>query len=144
MTSEGRQFAHNPAPLLRQMRAVAPKVKAQRNIAPEVPIPVPIRGFSQDSLSPEETEILIAAAEKGEISLLSSDETGAWVRAGRRDFANHSDPAVAAMYVQALKSLCRRELVTHAGGIAYDLTGSGFQLARQLKQRAGEQGPGAI
>lgn len=117
------------------------KVKAQRDIAPEVPIPipVPIRRSSQDSLSPEEIEILIAAAEEGEISLLSSDETGAWVRAGRRDFADQSDRAIAAMYVQALKSLCRRELVAHAGGIAYDLTGSGFQLARELKQRVGEE-----
>ena len=117
------------------------KVKAQRDIIPEVPIPipVPIRGFSQDSLSREETEILIAAAEGGEISLLSSGETGAWVCAGKRDFADQSDLAVAAMYVQALKSLCRRELVTHAGGIAYDLTGSGFQLARELKQRSGEE-----
>lgn len=68
--------------------------------------------------------------------LLSSDETGAWVRAGRREFADQSDRAVAAIYVQALKSLCDRNLVRHAGGIAYDLTGSGFQLARELKKCA--------
>jgi class 3 adenylate cyclase len=121
-------------------QVIPAKVKAQRDIVPEVliPIPVPIQGFSQDSLSREETEILIAAAADGEISLLSSDETGAWVCAGKRDFVDHSDRAVAAIYAQALKSLCRRDLVTHAGGIAYDLTGTGFQLARELKQRSGE------
>jgi hypothetical protein len=112
------------------------KVKAQKEPMPVAPIPIPvaIRDSSQASLSAEEIEILISAAEDGEISLLSSDETGEWVCAGNRDFTDLSDRAIAAMYVEALKSLCRRELVTHAGGIAYDLTGSGFKQARALKQ----------
>jgi class 3 adenylate cyclase len=88
----------------------------------------------KSSLSPEEVEILIAAADRGEISILSTDETGAWVRAGRRDFIDHSDRAVAAMYLDALRSLLRRGLVTHAGGISYDLTGSGFRQARELER----------
>jgi class 3 adenylate cyclase len=115
-------------------KALPTKVKAQTDPVSPVPIPVPIRDSSRDSFSSEETEILIAAADKGEISLLSSDETGAWVSAGNRHFIDQADRAVTAMYVQALKSLCRRDLVTHAGGIAYDLTGTGFQLARELKQ----------
>lgn len=112
------------------------KVKAQTEAVPMAPLPIPgaIRDSTQVSLSAEEIEILISAAEDGEISLLSSDETGAWVCSGNRDFMDPSDRAVAAMYVEALKSLCRRELVTHAGGIAYDLTGSGFKQARALKK----------
>lgn len=106
------------------------KVEAQRSADSGVPIP----RTSQDSLSPEEIEVLIAAADKGEISVLSTDETGAWVRAGRRNFADKSDRAVAAVYLEALRSLRRRGLVTHAGGIAYDLTGRGFQQAREFKR----------
>jgi hypothetical protein len=110
--------------------AIPAKVEAQKGANRGVPIP----HSSQDSLSPEEIEILIAAADKGEISVLSTDETGAWVRAGRRDFADQSDRAVSAIYLEALRSLRRRGLVTHVGGIAYDLTGSGFQQARELKR----------
>jgi hypothetical protein len=98
---------------------------------------------SQDrhSLSPEEMEILIAAeANNGEISVLSTDETAAWVRAGRHDFIDLSDRAVAATYRDGLRSLIRRGLVEHSGGSAYDLTGSGFAKARELKRLRDDMG----
>ena len=89
----------------------------------------------QADWSEEELILLSECAQDGEIAVLSSDETGKWIRAGRRDFDDQSDPAVAALYVDALNSLCKRDLAAHEGGILYKLTGKGFKIARALKKQ---------
>lgn len=82
------------------------------------------------SLSPEEMDILRAAADKGEIYLSWADQTNDWVSVGPQNFRDENDPAVAAMYVEALASLQRRRLVKHDEDELYVLTGTGFKVAR--------------
>ena len=84
-------------------------------------------------LSPEEKEILKACAEDGEIQVLRSDIHGDWVRAGKSDFFDQKDPAHAAKFMEAFQTLLRRGLATHQGGILYQLTGTGFTLARKIR-----------
>jgi hypothetical protein len=90
------------------------------------------------NLSPEEMEILCAAADEGEIYLHSSGECADWVAVGPRDFADQTDPAYAAGYTDALESLQARRLVKYDEASLYVLTGTGFKLARALKTTSSE------
>jgi hypothetical protein len=85
------------------------------------------------NLSPEEIEILCAAADQGNIYLLSASQLGYWVAVGPHNFIDQTDPAYAATYTDALASLQERRLVKYDEGSLYILTGSGFKLARALK-----------
>jgi hypothetical protein len=91
---------------------------------------------SNTDLSGEEVDILVAVAQSGEIILLSSEQTGKWVRANGNDYYEDGDPAYARSYVDALKSLCRRRLAEHDEGNLFMLTTAGFKLARLLKEKA--------
>ncbi len=86
-----------------------------------------------NALSSEEIELLICAADSGDIRVLKSDETGMWVSAGGRHFVDNLDPAMAAIYVEALDALSGRRLAKYEGGVLYCLTGSGFRIARALR-----------
>jgi hypothetical protein len=90
---------------------------------------------TQADWSEEELVLLSACAEDGEIFVYSTDETGKFVGAGRRHFYDQSDPAVAALYMDALYSLRRRGLAALEGGSLYQLTGRGFKVARALKKQ---------
>jgi hypothetical protein len=85
------------------------------------------------TLSQEEIDLLMYAAEKGDIHVLSSDEIGSWVSVGSRHFSDKLDPAVSASYVEAVDSLCFRRLAKHDGGVLFVLTGTGFKIGRALK-----------
>jgi hypothetical protein len=89
----------------------------------------------QSDWSEEELILLSAGAESGEFFVHYSDQTGKHVAAGRQHFRDECDPAVAAFYIEALNSLRRRNLVGHEGGSLYQLTGSGFKIARALKKQ---------
>lgn len=86
------------------------------------------------NLSPEEIDILCAAATKGEIHVIEVDELSPWVMVNGERFADESDPACAAGYLEALESLQNRGIVRYEGGILYVLKGSGFKVARALAQ----------
>jgi hypothetical protein len=86
----------------------------------------------QPPLSDEEAQILVAASISGEIAVFSSDQSGKFVRAGKRDFWDERDAAVGEVYLEALQSLITRGLVRHDGGIRYTLTGSGFKVGRAI------------
>jgi len=89
-------------------------------------------------LTGEEAELLIACAQEGDILVFSGvQQLGTWVRAGGRDFVHQDDPAVAAVYLDALDSIRRRGLCRHESGILHVLTGSGFRVARRLKALMG-------
>lgn len=98
-------------------------------------VPQPILGTN---LSPAEVDLLIAAKHaNGDIHILSTDQTGPWVRAGRADYIDESDPAVAATFRDALEHLVSTEHVRHEGtkGTYYTLTGTGWALARAIQQQ---------
>src|SRR5215213_3602270 len=63
---------------------------------------------TQADWSEEELVLLSACAEDGEIFVHDTDQTGNFIEAGRRHFFDESDPAVAALYMDALYSLRRR------------------------------------
>jgi hypothetical protein len=89
---------------------------------------------SPTSVSLEASELLIASAEKGSIHVLDSAQAGPWVAIGARNFLAEDDPACAAVYLDALSELINKGLVRREGGILYSLTGSGFRVARRLKE----------
>ncbi len=89
---------------------------------------------AQRDLSQEELELLDRAAEQGQIVKLSTQQTGEFVSAGSQPFLLDEDPAMAARYLEALDSLCRRDLARHEGGALYRLTGTGFKIARAIRR----------
>lgn len=117
------------------------KLAAEARALTEIGVPDAARTAERNPLSPEEIEILFAAeSRRGEISVSSSDETGSWVSAGGHSFSDSSDRAVAAIHLDALKSLVRRGLAEYAGGDLYELTGRGFMKARELKKLRDDMG----
>jgi hypothetical protein len=89
----------------------------------------------QSDWSEEELILLSACAERGELFVYRSDEMGSHLGVGPQHFHDASDPAVAAIYMEALDSLRRRNLVRLEGGSLFQLTGSGFKIARALKKQ---------
>jgi hypothetical protein len=85
------------------------------------------------NLSPEEIEILCAAANRGLIYLFSSGESADWVAVPPQHFTDQTDPAYAAGYTEALESLQMRGLVKYDQESLYVLNGTGFKVARALK-----------
>lgn len=83
------------------------------------------------TLTREEVEILISAADRGEIIVLS-DQNGRFVCAGSSNFWDQNDRAVAVRYLEALELLRRRGLVKYDEGNLYSLTTAGFEMARRL------------
>lgn len=90
---------------------------------------------TQSDWSEEELVLLSACAEDGEIFVHDTDQTGKFIEAGHRHFFDESDPAVAALYTDALYSLRRRGLAALEGGSLCQLTGRGFRVARALKKQ---------
>ena len=92
-----------------------------------------IEAYRKRKLSEEESELLVAASQTGEFHLLSVAQlAGTWVRAGGKDFLDQIDPARAAKFLEAFRSLCERGYIVHEGGVLFMLTGSGFDRARDL------------
>jgi hypothetical protein len=91
-----------------------------------------IEEFKKRKLSEAEKELLIAAAEDGEFHVMHVEEAPTWIRAGRKDFMDAGDPAIAAKYLDAFESLCRRGYIEHDRGELFRLTHLGFEKARQL------------
>jgi hypothetical protein len=109
------------------------------------PKPVPQQPLLNGSaLSKEETEILIASQERGELILLRADAFGTWLRAGKADFADNNDKAVQAIYLDALVSLLSKGLARKETSDYFVLTGTGFSVARRLAENAQKDSPKAV
>ena len=93
--------------------------------------------YRKKKFSKTEKELLIAAAKRGEFYLLSENQIpGTWIRADGKDFLDEGDPAFAATYLEAFRGLCERGYIVHEGGRLFNLTGSGFQKARELASKS--------
>ncbi|KPK88747.1 hypothetical protein AMJ80_10675 [bacterium SM23_31] len=91
--------------------------------------------YRKKKLNKHEEKLLISAADKGQFHLFSVDQIpGTWIRVGSNNFKDDSDPAVAANYLEAFRSLCERGFIVHEGGIMFMLTGTGFEKARNLAE----------
>ncbi len=107
------------------------KQLAEREASERLGQAVTVERVSGREFSAEEIDILVAAGKSGDIYLLETQQ-GDLVRAGIEDFYDPEDPAFAAAYVEALESLIGRGLVRHKKEQLYNLTGSGFKLARAI------------
>ncbi len=88
--------------------------------------------WKDNQISEEEKEILIQAQKNGgKINLISTDQTGEFVRIGRKDYISESDPSIRARALESIEKLYRRGLIRHEGGIVMELTGTGFDFARK-------------
>lgn len=97
-----------------------------------------IESHKKKKISDAERELLIAAAQQGTFLLDSVDQiSGTWVKAGDKHFldAETGDPAFAAKYLEAFRSLCERGYIVHEDGHLFMLTGTGFEKARKLAAR---------
>ena len=92
-----------------------------------------LRKLRDAKLSPQERELLLAAASTGTFHIITAEQIpGAVVRAGRRSFPAEISPDSCATYVAAFKSLCQRGYVDHDEGILFNLTAAGFDRAKAL------------
>lgn len=92
-----------------------------------------VEAYQKKKLTDEEKQLLIAASQSGEFHLFSIQQVpGTWVRAGGKDFLDENDPAYAAKFLEAFRSLCERGYIVHEGGQLFMLTGSAFDRARKL------------
>lgn len=115
-------------PMLRSWKATA-EAKAHASVGKAVAS----AGYVGSKLTVEAVEILVAAADDGNIARFSSDQSDDWVRAGGHHFVDFEDPAVAAVYIEVLEDLLQRRLVSCESETSYTLTGTGFKLARALR-----------
>lgn len=89
--------------------------------------------YRKKKLSEEEKKLLIAVSKRGQFCLISVAQLpGTWVRADDKNFSDQNDPAYAAKFIEAFRSLCERGYIIHKGGESFMLTGSGFDKARAL------------
>ena len=87
-------------------------------------------------LSSEEREILrLCSAEdtlmRGYAMVFHVDGHGSWVRVGKKDFADDSDPSVEARYLDALHSLLMRGYIRQESATTFVLTGAGYEKAKK-------------
>lgn len=84
---------------------------------------------SYSKLSEEAYEILteISDTSQNKIYQLSTDQTGRFIRAGKRDFTEN-----ATNYCEALDELLNAGLVKHTSGQLYELTSAGKEKAKLL------------
>jgi hypothetical protein len=111
------------------------KLAAEARALASIGVPAANQSPGSRPLSPEEIELLIAAeANNGELFVFESDEEPPFVTSGRHHFRDPADRAVAAIHLEALRTLKSRRLLQPDGGQLYNLTGSGFVKARELKR----------
>jgi len=74
------------------------------------------------------------------IRILKVTAFGDWVRCGQdKNFFSQTDLAFNAKYLEAFERLCQKGLVRHQSTILYRLTGTGFDVARRLKNQSNPQ-----
>lgn len=83
-------------------------------------------------LEREERDILIAASNDGLITIIRTEQLGDWVRAGPCDFVDQNDRAIAAGYLDAIRSLVGKQLARNLEHESFELTKQGFRVAREL------------
>jgi uncharacterized protein YjhX (UPF0386 family) len=83
------------------------------------------------TLTDDEKSILTNALPSGEIYLMSTDQTGNFVRSGAVDYIDTKDPSRQARGIDGFETLKRHRLIRHEGGQLYKLTGTGFQRAKE-------------
>ena len=111
------------------------KLAAEARALASIGVPAVSQPHGLPPLSPDEIELLIAAeANGGEIFVFKSDEEPPFVTTFRHSFHDPADRAVAAVHLESLRTLIRRGLLEHDEDALYNLTGSGFMKARELKR----------
>lgn len=100
----------------------------------EIAVKKGVEQYKKKKLSEFEKELLINAADNGEIYILSADGVPNWVRIERKNFCDVNDHAFTMKYLDAFKNLCERGYIYHDTGILFRLTSAGFEVARKLSK----------
>ncbi|MEI7733025.1 MAG: hypothetical protein WCO56_25865 [Verrucomicrobiota bacterium] len=90
--------------------------------------------IAKSHITPKQKEILIHAADKGDLFIIVVNGFGKWVRSGEQTLGSNDDPAINAAYIEEFDSLIARRFIEHQKGHYYRLTGKGFNRARGLKE----------
>jgi serine/threonine protein kinase len=83
---------------------------------------------------PDVRDLLRRSLPSGEIRVLSTGQTGRFVRVGRFDYLDAADPTLQARGLDSLEAAKLAGWVRHEGGTLYRLTGSGFAVASDTKE----------
>ena len=78
-----------------------------------------------------EKELLVKSLPMGMIEVLSTDQTGEFVRVGTHTYLDPNDPPVQARALEAMEKAIRRGWIRHEGGILFKLSGTGFDRAKE-------------
>lgn len=95
-----------------------------------------LKEWKAAELTDREKDLLRAAATDGQFHLLCNEDDGKHVFTQARQFAG-DDRAIAAHYLDAFTSLCNRGLIVHQYDDVFQLTGQGFDIARDLPPARG-------
>lgn len=85
------------------------------------------------SFSKEQFEILYFAADDGTIMVTRANQIGTVVQAGTQELGAY-DSESSARYQEALENLLRKRIVKRINREVYELTGTGYSIARKCKE----------
>ena len=92
-----------------------------------------------EELTKDEKELLMSAAAGGgaffDITTTAKVPGPGIVVKYKEDLYDINDPVAVAKYYEAFKSLLKRGLVSQASGKTYQLTGTGWEKARSLREK---------
>ena len=91
-----------------------------------------IENTHRASFSEEELNLLLNAADDGEVFVTKSFGVGTVIHVGGFEYGSR-DPATAAQYLEAIEKMRRNRLVICTSKDVYQLTGTGFKIAREIK-----------
>jgi hypothetical protein len=87
----------------------------------------------------EQKNMLVRTLPSGEIRVISSDQSGEFVRPGDSSHDHHyfnaADRAVQEKGLETLRALVARGWARHDAGILYRLTSTGFRRARRYARK---------
>jgi hypothetical protein len=84
-----------------------------------------------------EKELLAKSLPTGMIEVLSTDQTGEFIRVGGHAYLDQNDPSVQARALEAMEKAIRRGWIRHEEGILFKLSGTGFDRAREYAKELG-------
>ena len=91
-----------------------------------------LKAIANDQLSDREREILIAGASGGLYQIIRAESVPLlFCNSSSRSFSDN-DPATAAHYLEAFRKLCHRGYVVPCDSELFQLSGTGFDVAREL------------
>ena len=91
-----------------------------------------LKALANDQLSEREIEILTSGADGGLFQIIRANSVPLLFCNSSGESFSDTDPAVAAHYLEAFRKLCHRGYVVPCDNELFQLSGTGFDIARDL------------